>query len=241
MTFDPRLGRLVRLAALTTAAATFACDAAVTSVGSYKPVVTTGLYLEAEEGQLSGGFTIGSDPSASGGRCIDPPAGSRSLDQPGAARARYAFNTTTPGRYLVWGRIHSPDALRNTFWIEVDGGTFYLWRITTGDVWYWNAIHDNFDYNTPLTFDLGAGPHEIVVANAAKGDRLDRLYVTADGDTPPGNDTPCNPPHSIELDGGCSPSCGSQGGNNCGQMVCSGRTILPAYDCQVCCIVPAGD
>jgi hypothetical protein len=203
--------------------------------------VTTGSYLEAEDGQLSGGFTICIDPSASGGRCIEPPATSPSLDQPGPARARYAFTVATPARYLVWGRIHSPDALRNTFWIQVDGGTFYLWRITTGDVWYWNRIHDNFDYDTPLGFDLGAGPHELVVANAAVGDRLDRLYVAADGDTPPGNDTPCNPPHSVELDGGCSPSCGSQGGNNCGQTACSGRPFLPAYDCEVCCFVPTGD
>src|SRR5262245_59338357 len=41
------------------------------------------LYLEAEDGILSGGFTIGMDPSASGGRYIEPPAGVTSLNQPG--------------------------------------------------------------------------------------------------------------------------------------------------------------
>jgi len=235
------VGQGLRLMVLAAVAAASGCDATVTSLGAYQPMVSTGLYLEAEDGELSGGFTIGQDPSASKGGCIEPPAAITSLDQPGAARARYSFQITTPAQYLIWGRIHSPDALHNTFWIQVDGATWYHWRITTGEVWYWNQFHDNFDYGRPLKFDLAAGPHELLIANSIEGNRLDRLYVTADGDTPPGNDTPCRPPHSVQLDGGCSPSCGSQGGNGCGQMQCMGRTILQAYDCAICCIVPVGD
>src|SRR5262245_14928781 len=106
--------------ALAAAAAT-ACDATVTSVGAWKPLITTGFYLEAEEGQLSGGFTIVDDAEASKGRCIAPPTGAAPPGQPGAARARYTFSITTPAQYLVWGRIHSPDAIHNTFWIQLDG------------------------------------------------------------------------------------------------------------------------
>jgi hypothetical protein len=144
----------------------------------------------------------------------------------------------TPGVYVIWGRIHSPDATHNTFWIQLDAGTWHIWRITTGEVWFWDRFHENFDYGTPLKFDLGAGPHQLLIANSVEGDRLDRMYVTADGDTPSGNDTLCNPPHSVQLDGGCAPSCGSQGGNLCGQVACSGQPILPAYDCEICCIAP---
>jgi hypothetical protein len=230
------LGRLVEFTAWAAAAAMVGCDASVTSLGVWLP--PTGFYLEAEDGELSGAFAIESDPLASRALCIDAPGATTSLDQPGPARARYPFAIATPGRYLVWGRIHSPDPLHNTFWIQLDRATWYLWRITTGDVWYWNRFHDNFDYETPLTFDLAAGSHELVIANSVEGDRVDRFYVTADGDVPPGNDTPCTPPHSIQLDGGCTPSCGSQGGNECGRTACTGRTILPAYDCEVCCIVP---
>jgi hypothetical protein len=228
----------MRLIALTTAAALAGCDASVTSVGAWLPNLRAGFYLEAESGQLSGGFTIGNDPSASGGRDIEPPIGAPSLDQPGPARARYGFDITTPATYVIWGRIHSPDALHNTFWIQLDGGPSYKWRITTGEVWWWDRFHDDADYGTPLTFDLNAGPHEIVIANCAEGDRLDRMYITSDGDIPPGNDTQCNPPHSILLDGGCVRSCGSQGGNLCGIVQCSGRPQLPAYDCDLCCVGP---
>jgi hypothetical protein len=232
-----RFDRTVRFLALAAVAA-IGCDATVTSVGAWKPVITTGRYLEAEDGELSGGFIVVDDAMASKGRCIAPPAGVASLDQPGQARARYTFEATMPGSYLVWGRIHSPDAVHNTFWIQLDGGDWHHWRITTGDVWWWNPFHDEANYFHPLTFELAAGPHEIVVANSIDGNRLDRMYVTADGDTPPGNEGPCDPPHSVLLDGGCSRSCGSQGGNACGDMVCMGHTILQAYDCAVCCIVP---
>jgi hypothetical protein len=236
-----RSGRDTRFTALAAVALMIGCEATQTSVGVYKPVVSTGLYLEAEDGELSGGFTVGQDPEASNGRYLAPPAGVLSLDQPGAARARYSFNTTLPGEYLIWGRIHSPDAIHNTFWIQVDGAAWYHWRLTTGEIWYWAPFHDNFNYSKPLWFNLAAGAHELLVANSVEGDRLDRFYITADGDTPPGNNTPCHPPHSVQLDGGCAPSCGSQGGNTCGATACMGQRIIPAYDCDICCIVVPGD
>ncbi len=229
-------GPWARLLAAVALATAVGCDAGTTSVGAWSPESSTGLYLEAESGELSGGFTIGNDTLASGGRYIEPPSGTASLDQPGPARARYAITIRTSATYLIWGRIHSPDAIHNRFWIQVDAGNWYVWRITTGEVWHWNAFHDDTNYSTPLTFPLSAGTHELLMANLIDGVQLDRVYVTADGDTPPGNYTVCNPPHSIQLDGGCSPSCGSQGGNACDLMTCSSLPTLPAYDCAICCI-----
>lgn len=224
----------VAIAALSAAS----CDATSTSIGAWVVEASTGFYWEAESGQLSGGFRTTSDSAASAGSCIEPPSGETSPDEPGAARVRYTFDVATPGRYLLWARVHSPDALRNTFWMQLDGGRWFIWRMTTGEDWYWAPIHENFNYGTPLTFELAAGPHELSLANAAQGNQLDRFYLTADGDTPPGNDTPCNPPHSVRMSGSCVPSCGSQGGNRCGTMACRGLTILPAYDCDVCCMAP---
>jgi hypothetical protein len=194
--------------------------------------------LEAEGGQLSGGFTVGDDPSASGQHYIEPPIGESPPDQPGSARALYTLAASSPGVYLIWGRIRSPDPLHNRFWIQVDGGTWYQWRISTGEIWYWDPFHDNTNYGVPLKFELSAGSHELIIANSVDTVRLDRLYFTDLGDAPPGNDTPCHPPDSIDMGGVCFPSCGSQGGNTCGDLACSGLTILKAYDCGVCCIAP---
>jgi hypothetical protein len=203
------------------------------------PPSPNGIYLEAESGQLSGGFTVGSDPSASGGQFLAPPPGMSSTSQPGSARSLYEIVITTPGTYIIWGRIQSPDTQHNRFWVQVDGKSWYLWYITTGEIWYWNRIHNDTNYYEPLTFDLGAGQHTLLLANATDGVRLDRLYLTTGKDIPPGNDTPCRPPDSIQVDGGCVPSCGSLTGNSCGVPQCMGRMVLgPVYDCQVCCFRP---
>jgi hypothetical protein len=201
---------------------------------------SNGFYIEAESGRLSGGFTVGNDPTASGGQFLAPPSGMFSNGQPGSARAIYDIDITNPGTYTIWGRIQSPDTSHNRFWFQVDNDTWYNWYITTGEIWYWNRVHNNVDYYTRLTFELAAGPHQIHIANSTDGVRLDRLYITPDRDIPPGNNSPCRPPDSIQVNGACIPSCGSQGGNQCGVPQCAGARMVPVppYDCQVCCIVP---
>ncbi len=212
-------------------------DAAPDTSGQLPPAV----YLEAESGKLSG-FTIETDPTTSGGAYILPPADSQLLAGPGDASAAYTFKVA-PGKYYVWGRIRSPGVSNNTFWIALDDGPTYLWRLSTGVIWYWGRVTNGVAYFTPIPFELDGGTHDLVVHNADPRVGLDRIYVTSLGDTPvPANDTPCDPPNSIQLtDGGCSLSCGSQGSGTCVARVqdCDGTPVLPSYDCAVCCHPPA--
>jgi hypothetical protein len=211
-----------------------ACEPSITSVGSW---TDAGHYLEAESGALSGGFEVGLDSAASNGQYIAPPVGVFSGDSTqGAARAVYELTIVTSGSYRIWGRIRSPTTNSNRFWVRVDDGAWIKWRITVGDIWYWDAFHNDTDYTNPLEFPLTAGTHQLTIANWVPGVNLDRLYYTPDPlDKPPGNDTPCRPPDSIELNGACQPSCGSQGGNQCSIPTCQGLPLLTAYDCAVCC------
>ncbi len=199
------------------------------------------LYLEAESGLLAGGFTIQLDPNASGGKYILPPT-LPSLGAPGPASAQYTFTVGLSGTYLIWGRIHGPGAENNSFWVRVDDGPYYQWRLSTGVIWYWGPVTSGLDYFHPISFLLAAGSHQLLVRNSATEVGLDKLYITALGDVPPGNDTPCDPPNSIQLaDGGCEPSCGSHGTNTtCGGPECSGQVPLVAYDCYICCYFPSG-
>ncbi len=212
-----------------------ACDPISTSVGAWAP--DPNHYIEAESGELSGGFSIGDDASASKGHFIVPPLGDVSESEPGSARATYAFSLAGSGEYLIWGRLRAPGALNNRFWFQLDGGAWTKWRISVGDIWYWDDFHDDTSYGTPLTFDLEPGEHELVIANCVDGVDLDRLYLSANGEVPPGNDSPCDPPHSIEIEGECLPSCGSQNGTACDDVQCAGREVIAAYDCGVCCHV----
>jgi hypothetical protein len=209
------------------------CDPRITSIGTLD--AGRGQYLEAEDGALSGGFEIDSDPNASAGRFISPAVGTASEDAPGPARAAYELNAETAGTYLIWGRMHSQNIDQNRFFLQVDGGEWIKWRITTGDIWFWDAIHLDVDYGNPIPFDLTAGVHQLVFANAVDGARLDRLYYAPDRSEPEGNQTLCNPPHTVQLDGVCNPSCGVMAGL-CGGSGCVGLPSKPTYDCAACCI-----
>ena len=197
--------------------------------------VDASVYIEAEDGVVSG-FAIEESAEASAGQALLAPD-VLSDGMPGTARASYAFELADAGDYILWGRVYAPDVDANRFWLQLDGGEPFLWRISTGEVWYWDDVHDDAQYSTPLVFAFNAGVHELVIANAGPQARLDRLYLTANGDTPPGNDTPCRPPHTVELGGECVPSCGLLMGTRCGAVDCMGQTPLPAYDCDICCRV----
>lgn len=234
------------MAALCLASA-LGCDASVTSVGAWEPIVeqpapSLSLYLEAESGELSGGFSVVSDSTASNGQHLEPPPDMASDSAAGPARSLYHFTAPADGDYVIWGRIWSPGVSSNRFWFQVDGGEWFLWRISTGTIWFWDDLHDDANYYRPLVFPLTAGPHQLQLANAVTGVRLDRLYITANGDEPPGNSTLCFPPHSIELEGECHPSCGSHArgdmATTCLSSVCQDRETVDAYDCGVCCLVP---
>lgn len=220
------------LGAVWLSAAVAACDPEVTSIGSYAP--PTAQEFEAEGGELSGAFSVEPDPEASNGAFLLAPAGIFD-DAPGDALAGYEFSVPIDGVFRIWGRIRSPGANENRFWIQVDDGAWFQWRISVGNIWFWDDFHDDTEYGKPLLFELAAGRHQLRVANSAGGAALDRFRVAEDGDEPPLNTTPCHPPHSIDLDGTCYPSCGSQAGTLCGEVACSGKTILEAYDCDVCC------
>lgn len=204
--------------------------------------VPPGLYLEAESGELSGGFTIGADGAASNGAYIQGVASSTSESMPGTALARYTFDLPKDGTYVIWGRIYSPDISSNRFWFQLDGGKWYLWRITVGTIWFWNYFHDDRAYNDILHFPLTAGTHTLLISNSVADARLDRLYITANGDMPPGNTTHCVPPHTIDLGGpDCKPSCGAQAPPGMGtSCACTGQPTFYAYDCVgfTCCITP---
>jgi hypothetical protein len=232
MTARPPLSAAARLAL--GCIALQACEPRITSLGAYIP--PTGQYLEAEAGELSGGFLSQDDAAASGARCITPPDAIESDDQPGSARADYHFEIARAANYLIWARFRGPDATHNRLWFQVDAGTWHKWRISTGEIFFWDTFHEDRDYGNALMFELTTGAHSLSIANCVDGVALDRLYVTADGDTPPGNDTTCSPPHSIQIGTACQPSCGSHGVTTCGADACAGKPPLAAYDCDICCL-----
>jgi hypothetical protein len=212
--------------------------------GSAGEPASPGVYLEAEAGELSGPFSVGADVAASNGQFIQAPPTVFSDSAAGAAHARYQFEVPADASYVIWGRIFSPDTESNRFWFQLDGGEWIKWRMTVGAIWYWHFFNRDTLYDQVLRFPLTAGTHVLEIANDAPDTKLDRLYITSAGDEPPGNDTKCHPPHSIDPGGGgdCKLSCGVQAPQGMhASCACGTRTdVFPAYDCGggPCCVIP---
>jgi hypothetical protein len=157
------------------------------------------LYIEAESGQLANGFTISMDPDASGGEYIVAPNASGSTSAPGSVSADYSFDVESAGTYRLWGRLRGPDPLHNSFWVSIDGSQPVFWQLSTGYTWFWGAVTMGTEYNNPLRYVLDVGAHHLTIFAAQPIVGLDRLYFSTTDNMPPGNNTPCDPPNSIQL------------------------------------------
>jgi hypothetical protein len=180
-------------------------------------------------------FTIGDDAKASKGKYIESPAGFTSDGLPGPARATYMVNIPVAAKYVFWGRFYSPSRDHNRVWVKVDDGVWLKLRVTTGETWFWYAFTKDGEFDIPIAYDLTEGTHTLAVASDSDGVRVDRWYVSPSSDRPPGDNTICNPPHTIQVGDVCQSSCGMLQGNSCDAAMCAGKTSLPAYDCAVCC------
>ena len=121
------------------------------------------------------------NPAASGGLYITPT--SIDKDSAGPNRARYTF-LVAAGTYAVWGRVVTPSADEDSFWVSMDGGSFRLWNSISeaSTDWAWAEIRDYTE--GIILYDLEAGTHTLEIANREDGVQLDRLYITSNGDTP---------------------------------------------------------
>lgn len=188
-------------------------------------------------GDLPTAFTIGDDAKASALEYIESPAGFTSDAAPGPARASYELDIPADHAYVFWGRFRAPDLDHNRVWIKVDDGVWTKLRVTTGETWFWYTFHKEGEFDMPIQYTLTKGKHTLLLASDSDGVRIDRFYVTPGSDRPPGDDTVCNPPHSIQVGDVCQSSCGMLQGNSCDAVMCQGKTLLPAYDCPVCCML----
>jgi hypothetical protein len=180
-------------------------------------------------------WTTGEDAKASGMEYIQSPSGFTSDSGPGPARAEYDIEITTAGMYRFWVRVYTPTLDHNRIWVKIDDGTWTKLRITSGETWFWYSFHVEGMFDVPIQYTLTAGAHKLYVASNSDEVKVDRFYVSPSADRPPGDDTTCNPPHTIPQDGVCKSSCGMLTGDSCDAVLCVGKVQFDAYDCDVCC------
>lgn len=193
------------------------CSAGVCETPVQRPKA---VWIQAENGVLTGSptFRIATDTAASGGKYLTPTA--NNIASPGPNRVTYTVEVAA-GQYALWMRLVTPSADDDSFWISVDGGRFINFNnIAASSSWVWTRVHDSDAGGAKMVYNLSAGIHTIQIANREDGVRLDRLYLTQNGDTPNGL-------------GGAS--CddlirnGDETGVDCGGPTCSACVVLPSY------------
>lgn len=106
------------------------------------------------------------------------------------------INVTSAGTYYVWSRILAPDTTNNSYHLQVDGGCAY----DVGDsstipanTWTW-VNYQNGTSNSPISLNLTAGSHQVVMTGNEGGVGVDRLlFLTDQTCVPSGNGNNCTP------------------------------------------------
>jgi hypothetical protein len=119
---------------------------------------------------------------ASGGASIEVQNGLNSQSSvPTLGRACYKFTVASSGTYRVWGRVIARTDNDDSYWVNMDGGSFIKWNnIAPGANWHWDFVHTETNTSTPSTFSLSSGDHTLCFAYREDDTRLDVIVVTSD-------------------------------------------------------------
>jgi hypothetical protein len=141
--------------------------------------------LEAEHASLSGRLDAHVDNRASSGEYL---VFRSDEGTEGEGAAVFVFDIQEAGRYLIWGRVITPDDGANSFFASLDGSEEVIWDTPTrlrprARTWTWDALSARDATNRtidPLAYDLQPGHHVLKLRTREEGVHLDAILVTND-------------------------------------------------------------
>lgn len=154
------------------------------------------LSQEAEGGQLSGNFEVGSDSAASNGRYVHVPDGAGDFWKVAGNghKAEYCFNVLTAGRYKI-KTLHYGANNNNSFFVQVNDSPAdgYLWDSYPVIGAYVIDYVSDRNGADPVELELAVGQHTMTFYVREDGTRLDKIeleLIKAAAPTPTPTDTP---------------------------------------------------
>ena len=141
---------------------------------------------EAESGMVLPGMNSGDDAAASGHRYVGQKPSP--LGQPSGI-VLWSLAIERPGRYRLWARVRSADALHGKFSLQVigeDGAVMpaVIWTPQPSDAWLWQPL--DFDRASPASsglsnaLDLSQGVYRIQLQTRQSGTMIDKLRLTVE-------------------------------------------------------------
>ena len=147
----------------------------ITSDPNYQPTgkeeFNSNIKIEAESGNFSSPFEVGTDANASNNQYLYCTSAT-----PRAATSTYNVEISTPGVYYIWGRCYALSGTEDSFFFQLDDQNVMTWHMLTDyNVWKWQKVSDNHE---PQSFNLEKGMHTIKVISRDVNVRLDKLLLT---------------------------------------------------------------
>ncbi|MCC4211221.1 glycosyl hydrolase [Leeuwenhoekiella parthenopeia] len=194
ITLEPANERmLIDGIALTTGSETIdfagaAADTCVTAEERWGATETTALYFaEAEQAGLGSDWTVKTSPTAINQAYIESNLNAASTPPAGTGLAVFEIDVTEAGRYNLWGKVQALTEASDAFWVSVDNGPFLKWDglKASAFMWKWSKVYNAIaDEEQALSYFLTAGNHQVSVAYAEAGTKLDRIALAGFNQNP---------------------------------------------------------
>ena len=162
----------------------------------------TNLWLEAECGMVGSTWLTEENSNASHGKYVMAPLGTQSLESASADTADhllFVFHLEEDGLFKLWGRVITPTANDDSYWVRMDNSAWILWNsIPAGSNWHWDDLHNSNAGSNVVEFSLDTGYHALSICYREDGALLDKILLTNTGLIPDGlGDTTINCPPEI--------------------------------------------
>ncbi len=135
------------------------------------------IWIDAEDGDLSGTMVIAKDAKASGGQYIWTTKG-------GDGAAEYSFRIDNPGEYAIWGLVSAATKSRNSFFISVDDRPDEIWDLPISSPWIWDQYWAR-GASEPTTVYFSAGTHTLRISRRETRAKIDQIIITDNLVAPP--------------------------------------------------------
>ena len=139
----------------------------------------TAIAFEAEDGIIKNPMVTAEDQVAYSGKYILIPNGVGS-----DGYATYTFQVTSPGNYVVWGRVLASNGESDSFFVSMDGNADSLWDVVQSSSWIWDKVN-NRNGADPVVYNLAAGTHTLIIKQREMETKLDGIVISKDIDTVP--------------------------------------------------------
>jgi len=133
--------------------------------------IATGVWLEAECGELGTLWTVPNDSKAANSRAVTVKKGNNSGQSPPNKKGQIVlnFDAENSGEYDLWGRVKAPSNNDDSFWLKVNNNHWFSRNnLAGGNEWLWHKF---------TSARLNIGSNVLTIGYREDGAQLDKIFI----------------------------------------------------------------